>query len=115
MTVALSRARLGLYVLGRRDVFDSCYELRDAFDRLLQCPTTLQIVPGELFPTDRNVETDVESTEMTGVEHLGQYVYEMTQAKVKRLGSVAVDLPAAEEIAYGGSADENEAEVGDPK
>ena len=84
MTVALSRARLGLYILGRRDVFESCYELKEAFDRLLRRPDTLMVVPGEMAPTSRGVDDDVEATEMTGVEHLGQYVYEMTQAKMKQ-------------------------------
>ena len=86
----MSRARLGLYILGRREVFESCYELREAFDRLLKHPTdSLALVPGELFPTVRKLQDEVAATEMTGVEHLGQYVYEMTQAKIAQLkGSV---------------------------
>lgn len=86
LTVALSRARLGLYILGRREVFESCYELKEAFDRLLKRPDSLVLVAGELFPTSRKLEDEVEATEMTGVEHLGQYVYEMTQAKLKQMG-----------------------------
>lgn len=88
LTVALSRARLGLYVLGRRSVFESCFELREAFDKLLSRSTTLEVVQGELFPTSRGVLDDVQSTEMTGVEHLGQYVYTMSQAKLKQLQSL---------------------------
>ncbi|MCJ1401489.1 hypothetical protein MMC11_004703 [Xylographa trunciseda] len=84
LTVALSRARLGLYILGRREIFESCYELKEAFDRLLQRPDRLMLVTGELFPTSRALTDEVEATEMTGVEHLGQYVYEMTQAKLKQ-------------------------------
>ena len=38
LTVALSRARLGLYILGRRSVFESVFELKPAFDILLQRP-----------------------------------------------------------------------------
>ena len=96
MTVALSRARLGLYILGRRDVFESCYELEEAFDRLSRRPDTLMVVPGEMSPTSRGVDDDVEATEMTGVEHLGQYVYEMTQAKMKQInGAIATNgLPS---------------------
>ena len=92
MTVALSRARLGLYILGRREVFESCYELRQAFELLLS-PSEgrgdkLTLVTGEMYPTSRKVEDVVEegrTAEMEGVEHLGQYVYEMTRAKVQAL------------------------------
>jgi intron-binding protein aquarius len=44
------------------------------------------LAPGEMFPTARLQEDAVEGTPMEGLEHLGQYVYEMTQAKVKALG-----------------------------
>ncbi|KZF22773.1 intron-binding protein aquarius [Xylona heveae TC161] len=85
LTVALSRARLGLYVLGRREVFESCYELKEAFGVLLQRPDKLQLVPGEMFPTQRSVNDEPEGAEMEGVEHLGQYVYDITQAKLAAL------------------------------
>lgn len=81
--MALSRARLGLYILGRREVFEHCYELRDAFRVLLQRPDQLLLTTGELFPTTRLVSDEVDATEMTGVEHLGQYVFDMTQAKLE--------------------------------
>ncbi len=90
LTVALSRARLGLYVLGRREVFESCFELRPAFDILLQRPDKLMLVTGELWPS-RRILKDEEGkdvpgqTQMEGVEHLGQYVFEMTNAKVQQL------------------------------
>lgn len=53
LVVALSRARLGLYVLGRVSLFRSCFELKTAFDRLLKNPTQLCLLPNELF----NLET----------------------------------------------------------
>ncbi|KAL3475305.1 P-loop containing nucleoside triphosphate hydrolase protein [Aspergillus californicus] len=86
LTVALSRARLGLYILGRREVFESCYELKPAFDLLLQRPDKLMLAPGEMFPTTRSIDDEVEGTPMEGLEHLGQYVFEMTQAKIKAIG-----------------------------
>ena len=94
LTVALSRARLGLYVLGRREVYENCYELKEAFDRLLRRPDQLMLVPGEVFPTPRDLDDEIKATEMTGVEHLGQYVYEMTQAKVAQIASSNGALPA---------------------
>ncbi|KAF9892354.1 hypothetical protein FE257_002131 [Aspergillus nanangensis] len=86
LTVALSRARLGLYILGRREVFESCYELKPAFDLLLKRPDKLMLAPGEMFPTTRLLDDEVQGTPMEGVEHLGQYVFEMTQAKLKAMG-----------------------------
>ncbi|KAI9373951.1 P-loop containing nucleoside triphosphate hydrolase protein [Aspergillus egyptiacus] len=95
LTVALSRARLGLYILGRREVFESCYELKPAFDLLLQRPDKLMLAPGEMFPTTRSIDDEVEGTPMEGVEHLGQYVFEMTQAKIKALGGQDVIIDEA--------------------
>ncbi|KAL8702096.1 MAG: hypothetical protein Q9224_000180 [Gallowayella concinna] len=97
LTVALSRARLGLYVLGRRSVFETCYELREAFANLFQRPNKLSLTTGEMFPASRNLDDDVEATEMAGVEHLGQYVYEITKAKVESLKAGGKPLPAIEE------------------
>jgi len=91
LTVALSRARLGLYILGRREVFESCFELKQAFDVLLQRPDKLTLVTGELWPSARILAAEQKKESvpgesvMEGVEHLGQYVYEMTNAKVAQL------------------------------
>ncbi|EEP77784.1 conserved hypothetical protein [Uncinocarpus reesii 1704] len=94
LTVALSRARLGLYILGRREVFESCFELKPAFDILAQRPDKLMLVPGELFPTSRALDEDVSGTPMESIEHIGQYVYEMTQAKIKAMGDEMTALDA---------------------
>lgn len=99
LTVALSRARLGLYILGRRVVFEACFELKEAFDRLLRRPDKLALATGEMYPTARLLDNETPSTEMEGVEHLGQYVYEMTQAKVAALKANGGVLPPLEEVA----------------
>ena len=101
ITVALSRARLGLYILGRREVFESCFELRHAFNLLFERPDTLALVVGEIHPSSRSISNEVESTEMEGLEHLGQYVYEMTQAKVAamtaaNISSSIISIPRTE-------------------
>jgi intron-binding protein aquarius len=99
LTVALSRARLGLYVFGRRAIFEMGMETREAFGALWGITAedtpgdgeagrdVLQIVAGETFPTSRLVEDrEVEGvTPMHGVEHLGQYVFEMTKAKMLQI------------------------------
>ncbi|KAI0166061.1 hypothetical protein GGR57DRAFT_4270 [Xylariaceae sp. FL1272] len=89
LTVALSRARLGLYIVGRREVFEACYELKSAFELLLQRPDKLVLSTGEMWPSGR-ILAEEEGTAapneavMEGVEHLGQFVYEMTLSKVKQ-------------------------------
>ena len=85
LTVALSRARLGLYILGRREVFETCHELKEAFNRILSGRSDkLELVTGEMFGSStRLVDDEVKGTDMAGVEHLGQYVYEMTKAKIE--------------------------------
>lgn len=100
MTVALSRARLGLYILGRREVFEACFELRQAFEQLLARPDKLMLVTGELWPSQRDLASEEGEvpgeTVMEGVEHLGQYVFEMTNTKIQQLQSEASrtgDLP----------------------
>ncbi|KAF2748206.1 DEAD helicases superfamily protein-like protein [Sporormia fimetaria CBS 119925] len=100
LTVALSRARLGLYILGRRSVFESCFELKPAFDILLTKPDKLTLVTGEMYgSTPRGVSQALEDGQtavMEGVEHLGQYVYEMTKAKVEALKAGNGKLPVGE-------------------
>lgn len=49
LVVALSRARLGLYVFGRQKLFQGCYELANAFNLLLAKPSKLQLVAGEMY------------------------------------------------------------------
>jgi len=104
--VALSRARLGLYILGRREVFESCYELREAFSVLFRRPDKLTLVTGELWPAQRLAKQQEDTDDgassglavMEGVEHLGQYVFEMTNAKVEQL-KAGRGLPAEAEPA----------------
>jgi intron-binding protein aquarius len=101
LTVALSRARLGLYILGRRSVFESVFELKPAFDILLQRSDKLALVTNEMFAeTQRPVSSNADALEgeavMQDVEHLGKYVYEMTKAKVEALRMNGGVLPTRE-------------------
>jgi intron-binding protein aquarius len=49
LVVATSRARLGLYVFGCRDLFEQCFELANTFRMLLARPTQLELVVGESY------------------------------------------------------------------
>jgi len=54
LVVAVSRARVGLYVFCRRQVFEQCYELSEVFSRLLaRGVTKLHLVQNEAYPSER--------------------------------------------------------------
>ena len=84
-------------------MFAACYELRPAFELLLRRPDKLTLVTGELWPSQR-ILADEEDREvagevvMEGVEHLGQYVYEMSVTKLQELRAeqgLPEELPSA--------------------
>ncbi|KAF9919175.1 hypothetical protein FBU30_011136 [Linnemannia zychae] len=67
LVVALSRARLGLYIFGRQKLFENCHELEPAFKRLLKRPTKLWLKTGEMYPnTTRIIDVGPESKEAEG-------------------------------------------------
>ena len=53
LVVAMSRARLGLYVFARVSLFKNCFELQPAFNILMKRPLQLHLCPNELFPSKR--------------------------------------------------------------
>jgi len=55
LVVALSRSRLGLYVFGKKELFNGCIELGPSFSQLNAKPTRLQLVLSEKVPTSRKV------------------------------------------------------------
>ena len=64
MIVAMSRARLGLYIFCRVSLFCECVELKPIFDQLLQRPQTLQLVEGEYYPTKRLLNEESKAFEV---------------------------------------------------
>jgi intron-binding protein aquarius len=82
LIVALSRARLGLYVFGRLSLFENCFELMPAFARLKQRPTSLQLIAGEAYPCQRPHNVPVPGgnlLEVNDVTSMGILVYQMVQ------------------------------------
>lgn len=102
LVVALSRARLGLYIFGRRQCFEGCVELLPAMSRLIAgrgC--SLMLVAGESHPTPRLAADDEHSSsfsssatsssssaaalktesvmEVSDVSAMGVLVYQMVQ------------------------------------
>jgi intron-binding protein aquarius len=94
--VALSRARLGLYVFGQRNVFENCGEVGECWKRVVANGDKLELVSGEMWPTQRKVilvqtvltqvNDAAQSSPIEGVEHMGQYVYSMIEKALKERG-----------------------------
>lgn len=81
LIVAMSRARLGLYVFCRRSLFEQCYELQPTFQLLLQRPDHLALNLDELTAyTDRHVEDTGSLQLVSGIEEMADIVnYKMHQ------------------------------------
>ena len=89
LVVAVSRARLGLYVLCRKDRFVQCHELKNTMDQFKKYPTKLQLVLGETYPSKRKAEDELPSDKVFEVEdisHLGSIVHSMQENLVEAEG-----------------------------
>ncbi len=100
LVVAMSRARLGLYVFGRQSLFAQCYELQPAFTQLLQNPTRLALVPTEQHPTQRLVGDAVTPYLVDGLGPMGALVNTLAtrwqQAQLAQLQQGSEAPPAKE-------------------
>ncbi|XP_075700839.1 RNA helicase aquarius [Rhinoderma darwinii] len=79
LVVAMSRARLGLYIFARVSLFQNCFELTPAFRQLTARPLRLHIFPGESFPTQRR-NGDVPTFPAQVIKNMPEmagYVYNM--------------------------------------
>jgi intron-binding protein aquarius len=79
LIVAMSRARLGLYVFCRRRLFENCYELTPTFAKLLERPDKLVLVQEERYGAEeRTVNSDhtplLRKFEVQDVLHMAQIV-----------------------------------------
>ncbi|CAI9278954.1 unnamed protein product [Lactuca saligna] len=75
LIVAMSRARLGLYVFCRRSLFEQCYELQPTFQLLLQRPDLLALNLHEVAPaTDRPVEDTGPTHFVSGIDEMAGIV-----------------------------------------
>lgn len=84
LVVAMSRARLGLYVFARVSLFNNCFELTPAFAQLMQRPLKLQLLPQEHYPTERlnNANLSTSSMEIEDMPHMAKFVYDYYIEKV---------------------------------
>jgi len=106
LVVAMSRARLGLYIFGRIQLFTNCFELTRTFNQLLQKPVKLQIMPGEKRPMDQPLGTErpaaatpdpAQVLEVRDVLHMGELVASMTLSVQSEYGEYQRRIFAAQE------------------
>lgn len=87
LVVALSRARLGLYIFCRPQVFAQSPELSSVFEKLMERPTQLMLKSGEQYGEVKRAvsDTGLAKPDKNGVhaikdlEHMGAYVYDLTK------------------------------------
>jgi intron-binding protein aquarius len=82
LVVAMSRARFGLYIFCRQNLFANCYELTPTFSQFLGKPNKLQLVR-ETYPAARKGGQSVPSFEVQDVIHMGNIVAESDPSRRK--------------------------------
>uniref|UniRef100_A0A9J8CR56 RNA helicase aquarius n=1 Tax=Cyprinus carpio carpio TaxID=630221 RepID=A0A9J8CR56_CYPCA len=77
LVVAMSRARLGLYIFARVSLFQNCYELTPAFSQLTARPLQLHIRPHEYYSSteERSAQPDQVLKDMPEMANLVYNMY----------------------------------------
>eukprot|EP01101_Sappina_pedata_P005157 TRINITY_DN2308_c0_g2_i1.p1 TRINITY_DN2308_c0_g2~~TRINITY_DN2308_c0_g2_i1.p1 ORF type:complete len:734 (+),score=279.98 TRINITY_DN2308_c0_g2_i1:272-2203(+) len=82
LIVAMSRARLGLFVFGRKSLFENCFELRESMKLLVQRPHQLSLVSDEKHPTDRKNGAALKKKSTTVVKDV-KHMMKIVAQKIK--------------------------------
>jgi intron-binding protein aquarius len=85
LIVAMSRARLGLYVFCNKTLFKNCYELEPVFKQLDSRPSALQLQHEENYPAKRENNDLGEATEIANVEDMGKLVFKLSQEQLESM------------------------------
>eukprot|EP01029_Cantina_marsupialis_P007120 TRINITY_DN1785_c0_g2_i1.p1 TRINITY_DN1785_c0_g2~~TRINITY_DN1785_c0_g2_i1.p1 ORF type:complete len:1334 (+),score=432.24 TRINITY_DN1785_c0_g2_i1:119-4120(+) len=86
LVVAMSRAKLGLYIFGQKKLFSQCLELAPTMKQFVQ-PNTMEIMLNETYPTERPVEKTDSSVSMKSLEQLGLLTKQMYDQLLRQLKS----------------------------
>lgn len=89
LVVAMSRARFGLYVFGRAQLFRNCFELQPVFNLLMERPQELHLLPDETYPCERTTSdplpADEKITVVKNMTHMADFVFKFYMAKVESM------------------------------
>lgn len=97
LVVAVSRARLGLYVFCRQRVFAECHELKRTLSQFEDRPNNLMLVMGENHPTTRNVSDQIDQEKLfkvNDVAHLGAIVHQMQASWLQSQETTITEEPS---------------------
>lgn len=97
LVVAMSRARFGLYVFGRANLFRNCFELQPVFRLLMDRPQELHLLPDETFPCERTTDQDVSVLQdRTKIVHnmteMADFVFKLYMSKVEAIKESMVSV-----------------------
>ena len=87
LVVALSRARLGLYVFAHTRLFHGALELAPALSQLAARPAELELVVGEVFPATRGADVTAEQAVAAGGGALARVVIK-TRAQLAAVNDI---------------------------
>merc|ERR1711953_233499 len=86
LVVAMSRARLGLYIFARVSLFQNCFELQPAFNILTRRPLELHLCPNELHPGSRQASVTAPNPLIVyDMPMMSKFVQDFYEKKVKQL------------------------------
>ncbi|CAH1791178.1 unnamed protein product [Owenia fusiformis] len=87
LIVAMSRARLGLYIFARVSLFQNCFELTPAFNQLTERPLKLHLAPHETYPAERPSDQTPRCNPLVieDMPHMAQFVFDYYKDKVSRM------------------------------
>merc|ERR1711936_1168982 len=89
LVVAMSRARLGLYVFARVSLFKNCFELQPAFNILMKRPLQLHLCPNEVVPCKRMASVTAPNPVIVyDMPMMSKFVTDFYEKKVKELKSI---------------------------
>ncbi|XP_046401770.1 RNA helicase aquarius isoform X1 [Ischnura elegans] len=93
LVVAMSRARLGLYVFARVSLFENCFELTPAFGQLTARPQQLYLAPHESYPTERLADAQPRGSPHVAenMPQMASFVYNFYIEKVQAMKSMYQD------------------------
>uniref|UniRef100_A0A1A9X2R8 RNA helicase aquarius n=1 Tax=Glossina brevipalpis TaxID=37001 RepID=A0A1A9X2R8_9MUSC len=97
LIVATSRARLGLYVFGRMNLFRNCFELQKTFKLLTKHPQKLQLLENERYHTERLTD-DKPADPVKIIENMTQMAEYVFELYTKQLEIIKDQLPPATEL-----------------
>ena len=96
LVVAMSRARLGLYIFARVSLFKNCFELQPAFSILMRRPLQLHLCPNEIYPGKRSASVAAPNPVIVyDMPMMSKFVVDFYKQKVLQLKIIQAKEAAA--------------------